>query len=90
MKGRYDQAVDRESAYELLKQRTEDARAATAQEAEKKRYEKEMGQQKQPGRQRQSMGEAMAKSAARAIGSQIGRQIVRGVLGAIFGRSSRR
>ena len=90
LKGRYDQAVDRESAYELLKQRTEDARAATEQEAEQKRYEKEMGQQKQPGRQRQSMGEAMAKSAARAIGSQIGRQIVRGVLGAIFGRSSRR
>lgn len=90
LKGRYDQAVDRESAYEMLNARTEAAREAAEQEAEQRRYEKEMGQQRRSGRQRQSMGEAMAKSAARAIGSQIGRQIVRGVLGAIFGRSSRR
>lgn len=89
LRGRYDQEVDRESAYEILAKRTEAAQEAVAQEAERERYEKETGG-RSAGRPRQSMGEAMAKSAARAIGSQIGRQIVRGVLGAIFGRSAGR
>ncbi len=82
LKGRYDQAVDRESAYELLNKRGEQAAAAAAQrqaEAPARR-----------GREPESMATAMAKSAARAIGSQIGRQIVRGVLGSLLGNSSRR
>jgi len=82
LKGRYDQAVDRESAYELLNQRGEQAAAATAQqqgEAPARR-----------GREPESMATAMVKSAARAIGSQIGRQIVRGVLGSLLGGGSRR
>jgi len=90
LKGKYDQTVDRESAYEMLKVRTETARAAAEEQAETRRREKEMAVRKTPGRPRQSIGEAMAKSAARTIGSQIGRQIIRGVLGAIFGGASRR
>ncbi len=90
LKGKYDQTVDRESAYEMLKVRTETARAAAEEQAEARRREKEMAVRKTPGRPRQSIGEAMAKSAARTIGSQIGRQIIRGVLGAIFGGASRR
>ncbi len=77
IKGRYDQPVDRESAYELLKKRGEQAAATAAQpqaEAPARR-----------GREPESMVSAMAKSAARAIGSQIGRQIVRGVLGSLLG-----
>ncbi len=73
IKGRYDQAVDRESAYELLKQRGEQA-AQKQTEAPARR-----------GREPESIASAMAKSAARAIGSQIGRQIVRGVLGSLAG-----
>ena len=83
LRGRYDQAVDRESAYELLKQRSEQA-AQTA--AEKKAAE----QPAKRGREPESVVEAMAKSAARAIGSQLGRQIVRGVLGSLLGGSGRR
>ena len=93
MQGRYDQALDRESAYELLKKRTEAAQALEAQqqaelEAAKRRQQEERAQRRKTGggRRRQSAGEAMIKSAARAIGSQIGRQIIRGVLGSIFGR----
>lgn len=90
LKGRYDQSMDRESAYELLKARAETAQA----EAEKQRAEMEAAKHRQAeerrarggGRRRQSAGEAMMKSAARAIGSQIGRQIIRGILGSIFGR----
>jgi hypothetical protein len=75
LKGRYDQAVDRESAYELLNKRGEQAVAA-ATPAKR-------------GREPESMAAAMAKSAARAIGSQIGRQIVRGVLGSLLGGGRR-
>jgi DNA helicase HerA-like ATPase len=83
LKGRYDQAVDRESAHELLKQRGEQAaQAAEEQQAAAKPARR--------GREPESMATAMAKSAARAIGSQIGRQIVRGVLGSLLGGSSRR
>jgi len=82
LKGRYDQTLDRESAFELLQQRAEDdARQQAATKAEK---EKASGA-RSPGRPRQSVAEAMVKSAARSIGSQIGRQIVRGVLGSLLG-----
>ncbi len=93
LQGRYDQAMDRQSAYEMLKARAEAAQAQEAQlqadlEAAKRRQQEERSQRRSAsgGRRRQSAGEAMIKSAARAIGSQIGRQIIRGVLGSIFGR----
>ena len=81
LKGRYDQAVDRESAYELLNKRGEQAAAAAEQQAAATPVKR--------GREPASMAPAMAKSAARAIGSQIGRQIVRGVLGSLLGGGRR-
>jgi hypothetical protein len=81
LRGRYDNAVDRESAYELLKQRSEQATAAVQQTAAKPAA--------RAGRQPEDMMTAMAKSAARAIGSQLGRQIVRGVLGSLLGGGRR-
>ncbi len=81
LKGRYDQAVDRESAYELLQKRGAERAAAQAQAAAAKPA--------RGGRQPEDIMTAMAKSAARAVASQIGRQIgnkiVRGVLGSILG-----
>ena len=82
LKGRYDEAVDRESAYELLNKRGEQAAVAAEQQAAATPAKR--------GREPESMAAAMAKSAARAIGSQIGRQIVRGVLGSLLGGSGRR
>jgi hypothetical protein len=79
LRGRYEAAVDRESAYEKLKARTETA-AATDGAARHPATEAP-----RPGRQRESVVEAATKSAMRAIGSSLGRQIVRGVLGSIFG-----
>ena len=90
--GRYDTVMDRQSAYEMLKQRAEMDQAREAQqqaemEAAKQRQQEERARRRASGgRRRQSAGEAMMKSAARAIGSQIGRQIIRGVLGSLFGR----
>jgi uncharacterized protein len=85
--GRYDQPVDRESAYEVLRQRAA-ADAAAAQEAARTREEAAAadGGSRSTGRQRQSPLEAMVTSAARSIGSQIGRQLLRGVLGSLTRR----
>ncbi|MEW6184698.1 MAG: helicase HerA-like domain-containing protein [Thermodesulfobacteriota bacterium] len=82
--GHYEKEVDRESAYEKLKIRTEQQQAEALEAAEAKKQEKE-----KPSETSRLFG-AMAKSAAHAIGSQIGRQIIRGVLGSIFGGGRKR
>lgn len=80
--GRYEQEVDRESAYELLKKKTE-------RQAEVVVEEQQINQQntKAPVRasNRQTAGEALLTSAARAIGSTVGRQIIRGIMGSLLG-----
>ncbi len=80
-KGRYDQVVDRESAYEMLKAKAQKQAAAAEQQVEVK---KSTAAKKRSTRQ--SPVEAMVSSAARSMGSQIGRQIIRGILGSLFGR----
>lgn len=77
--GHYERAVDRESAYEKLKEKA--AAALPPQPSPKAGNE--------PASQTTKMLQAMAKSAAHAIGSQVGRQIIRGVLGSIFGKGGR-
>ena len=82
---RYDQAVDRESAYEVLAKRAEEQ--ARQQEAEEKEEAAPSRSARAPARsRRQTPMEAMISSTVRAIGSQIGRQIVRGLLGSILKR----
>jgi DNA helicase HerA-like ATPase len=98
--GHYERAVDRESAYEMLKGRTSEKQAAPA--------EPQPASAKSSGviggilggifgngggstgghggaSNRQGVGEALVKSAARSIGSAVGREIIRGVLGSILG-----
>ncbi len=86
--GFYDKTVDRESAYELLKVRAEQAAELAAREAERVQAEKARSR-RTTGRQRETVSEALAKSAARAIGNQVGRQLVRGVLGSLLGGGRR-
>ena len=73
-KGLYDQDIDRESAYEMLKQRAEQMADISEQQEKPK-----------SNRGRQTATEAMIKSVARSVGSQLGRQIVRGIMGSLFG-----
>ena len=75
--GHHEQAVDRESAYEELKKRAQEAPPPAAPGGR--------GQPAGPAGVATDMLSAMAKSAVRAAGTQIGRQIMRGVLGSIFG-----
>ena len=76
-KGRYDQVVDRESAYEMLKKKAEQ---------QKEVVEMKKAAPVKRRSTRQSPMEAMVKSAARSMGSQVGRQIIRGILGSLFGK----
>ena len=84
-KGRYDKVIDRESAYELLKQKAELASKAAGNDGVTSDNAK-LKKASTRRRTRQSPVEAMVKSAARSIGSQIGRQIIRGILGSLFGK----
>jgi DNA double-strand break repair helicase HerA and related ATPase len=99
--GVYEAAVDRESAYELLKQRAAQGGSApgsqpgSAQQPAPKTttwYSDllSMGSGSSGGRRGDSLAETMAKSAARTLGSTVGRQIVRGVLGSLLGGTRRR
>ncbi|HEX8979816.1 MAG TPA: helicase HerA-like domain-containing protein [Parasulfuritortus sp.] len=87
--GVYEQAVDRESAYEVLKARSE--QAAQAQPPARQPAGTNGGVGGALGGilmgdgRRQGLIEAMAKSAVRTIGTQLGRQILRGVMGSILG-----
>jgi len=80
-KGRYDQMVDRESAYEMLKHKAEQQ----AFQAQAARDLKASTTRRSGASNRQSVGEALIKSTARTIGSQLGRQIVRGIMGSLLG-----
>ncbi|MGE0279950.1 MAG: helicase HerA-like C-terminal domain-containing protein [Rhizobiaceae bacterium] len=94
--GQYDKTVDRESAFEILRQR-----AAKAQ-AKKQEVEEEeqgsgsgwtipgFGDDNRSGRRstsrssgRQTVAEAAIKSVVRSVGTSVGRAIVRGILGSL-------
>lgn len=96
--GHYEKAVDRESAYERIKERTSNksAEGTTTEAIDSTQQEGTSSGGGLGGilgsifggstsRSREGVGEAFAKSAARAIGSTVGRQIIRGVLGSILG-----
>ena len=103
--GHYEKAVDRESAYETLKARADQALQSAAPKAQPAPTQTAQPSSTQSGGgwlgqlgqtiftgtgRRESVAEAMAKSAVRAVGSSVGRQIVRGVLGSILGGSTSR
>jgi DNA helicase HerA-like ATPase len=87
--GKYETVVDRESAYEKLKARTE-AKPAEPQQSSNPLSDILLGKTgPRGGRQTQGLLEAMAKSTARSIGYGLGREILRGVLGSVFGGKKR-
>ena len=87
--GLYDENVDRESAFEVLKKRAE--KRQEAEETERLREDEEKirrrgsrARGRAPRRSnRQSVGEAAMKSIARSMASSLGRALIRGILGSI-------
>ena len=98
--GHYEQAEDRESAYEKLKASVKSADPGTPAPAGGTAPAGGsvmdvlggilMGTTGPRGGRREGMLEAAAKSAARSVGSSVGREIIRGVLGGLLGSSRRR
>ncbi len=93
--GVYEKAVDRESAFELLRARTQAQMGQakdTAAEPSSGSLLGSLGDLLGGGakRTRASAGEQLIKSAAGSIGREVGRQIIRGVLGSILGGSKRK
>ncbi len=79
--GFYEKQVDRESAYEILKARAEQAVAeSSAQTA----ANAEAAGRRSAGRQPDTLLETVAKTAARTVGSELGRRLVRGILGSLL------
>jgi DNA helicase HerA-like ATPase len=90
---KYDAAVDRESASEMLAKRADSTlQAAGAPAAKTEQDDPDAGGFGQTvkdavfgTKRRQGIVETMAKQTARTVGNQLGRQILRGILGSIFG-----
>ena len=103
--GVYEQTVDRESAYEVLRDRTQ-TNAGTKATANGKiagngasesaggmmgeLNELLFGSTGPRGGKKDGIVQSVVKSTARTMGTQLGRQILRGVLGGIFGGSKKR
>jgi DNA helicase HerA-like ATPase len=88
VRGLYDQAQDRESAYEVLRAKVADPEPEPAAPAP--RASEPRGEPAPRASNRQGMGEAFAKSMLRTIGSQVGRELIRGVLGGLAGGARKR
>ncbi len=92
--GKYDTAINRDSAFEMLNQRADEQTAATpapvsgkpgAPAAESEAPSK-IDEFLWGTKRRQGAVEAAAKSATRTIANGLGRQIVRGLLGGLLGK----
>ena len=100
--GVYEKTVDRESAYEKIKGRTEQAAAGAARAPNGGAAGQNesggmlgglndilFGTTGPRGGRHDGLAQSMAKSAVRTMGSAVGREIIRGVLGSIFGAKRR-
>ncbi|MFK0088279.1 helicase HerA-like domain-containing protein [Pseudomonas sp. NPDC090755] len=83
--GRYDKAVDRESAYEML-----NARKGGAVAPDQAPAAAEESLADKAGEFLQSAAGQAIKSAVRQAANQFGRQLVRGLMGSLLGGSKRR
>lgn len=95
--GMYENTIDRESAFELLKTAADARMAEQATAAEAKATEKAAAEAakadraaaRAPDSFAESLGKSVIRSAGSSLGRQIGTKIVRGVLGSIFGGKSK-
>jgi len=81
VRGLYDTALDRESAFEMLRQRAVQAAPAAPPAAQPAPEAKPEPRRRSSGRQ--TMVEAAASTFVRTIASQVGRELMRGMLGGL-------
>jgi len=88
--GKYDETIDRESAYEILEKKTTEIRKETAEEAAKeKATKKKTKSRKSSGRRKKSAGDHVMYE-IKLVGRQLirseGRRLLRGILGGLMRR----
>ena len=93
--GRYDTAIDRESAYEILRARADAASGPAAAPGASAAggggvlNDLLFGTTGPRGGRKDGLVQTMAKSAVRTMGNSLGREILRGVLGGLMGGSKK-
>ncbi|SIS08500.1 hypothetical protein SAMN05878276_2111 [Aquipseudomonas alcaligenes] len=88
--GRYDKAVDRESAYEMLMARAAEAPAPGASGKTAAAPADQGGLGGMAGELLGTLASQVMKTAVRQAANQIGRQLVRGLMGSLLGGGRRR
>ena len=90
---KYAKVIDRESAYEILQKRAQDAEAAEEEESLQEEIRRNAGQgssnrtsRRSSGRQQKSAVEKVVDSALSTFGRTIASGIARGILGSILGK----
>lgn len=90
---KYAKAIDRESAYEILQKRAQEAEAAEEEESLQEEIRRNAGQgssnrtsRRSSGRQQKSAVEKVVDSALSTFGRTIASGIARGILGSILGK----
>ena len=88
--GRYERGIDRESAYEILAQRAEQAAKQAQTEAESKSKAKEESRSNRKSTAGKSVTDGVinttVRTAVQTLARQIGRELARGLLGSLTGR----
>ncbi len=78
---KYNQEIDRDSAYEILNDKIKEAQAEEHQEEMRKQLEK--ARQKSPGRPRKTVMERTWDQTTQQLGRTLAREITRGILGVL-------
>jgi DNA helicase HerA-like ATPase len=81
---RYNQPIDRQSAYEVLRERADKVIAPSRKSEGAPSAGRGRPEPRARASNRQSVVEAMVKSVVRSLGSSLGRRIARGILGTIL------
>ena len=84
VRGQYDEEIDRESAYEMLEAREEEAAEAAerlAKEEEKAKKEAEKAKARRSRSRRQTPTEAAVKTVTRTVARDITKYVLRGIFG---------
>ena len=88
--GRYERGIDRESAYEILAQRAEQAAQQAEADAGSKSRAKEASRSSRKGTSGKKATDGMinttVRTAVQTLARQIGRELARGLLGSLTGR----
>lgn len=86
----YNEAIDRESAHEMLTEKIERAQEKEKQ-AEYRRDQEEVRQtSRRRGREKSALEKVLGSSAARQVGRTLARELTRGILGALGVNTRRR